>query len=193
VIVGSRTKEKGEGAAAELRQELGDVDVRGTDNVTAAAEAEIVVLTVPFGHQLPILEAVRDAVQGKIFVDCTVPLVPPKVARVQLPEEGSAGVRAQRLLGEEVRVVSAFQNVGAEHLRGDHPIDCDVLVTGDSPDARQAVIELVEAAAMKGWQAGPLDNCVAAEALTSLLIWMNKKYGIRGSGIRITGEPTKEP
>jgi len=191
VIVGSRSREKGEAAAAEIRGELGDgIEVRGLDNVGAAEVAEIAVLTVPFAHQEPILQAVRGALAGKILVDCTVPLVPPKVARVQLPPEGSAALKAQRLLGDEVRVVSAFQNVGAEHLREEHAVACDVLVTGDDPEAREAVIQLVEAAGLRGWHAGPLANSVAAESLTSILIFINKRYQIRGSGIRIT-EPTE--
>lgn len=191
VIVGSRSREKGEAAAGAIRSELGDgVDVRGLDNVGAAEAAEIAVLTVPFAHQEPILQAVRGALAGKILVDCTVPLVPPKVARVQLPAEGSAALKAQRLMGEEVRVVSAFQNVGAEHLREEHAVDCDVLVTGDDPEAREAVVRLVETAGLKGWHAGPLANSVAAESLTSILIFINKRYKIRGSGIRIT-EPTE--
>lgn len=193
VLVGSRSAHKGEAAAQEIQGELGDeIEVRGMDNVGAAQAAEVAVLTVPFAHQEPILAAVRDALAGKILVDCTVPLVPPKVARVQLPAEGSAALRAQRLLGAEVRVVSAFQNVGAEHLRDEHPIDCDVLVAGDDPEARDLVVRLVEAAGLKGWHAGPLANSVAAEALTSVLIFINKRYRISGSGIRIT-EPTKSP
>lgn len=191
VIIGSRSAEKGEAAAEEIRSELdGDVAVRGLDNASAAEAAEIAVLTVPFAHQEPILEAVKHALAGKILVDCTVPLVPPKVARVQLPDDGSAGLKAQRLLGEEVRVVSAFQNVGAEHLDEEHRLDCDVLVTGDDPEAREEAIRLVEAAGLKGWHAGPLANSVAAESLTSVLIFINKRYGIVGSGIRITEPAT---
>ncbi len=195
VVVGSRTTEKGEGAAAEVIAELGaeDIaaDVRGTDNPSAAGAADVVVLTVPFAHQKPTLESVRAELAGKILVDCTVPLVPPKVARVQLPPEGSAAVAAQEFLGDEIRVVSAFQNVGAEHLRTEDAVHCDVLVTGNSKDARAEVIELVRGAGLDGWHAGALVNSAATEALTSVLIFMNKRYGIHGAGIRITGEPTK--
>ena len=124
--------------------------------------------------------------QGKILVDVTVPLVPPKVARVQLPEEGSAGQIAQNLLGESVRVVSAFQNVAAHHLQEGHGIECDVLVTGDDKDAREQVIELVAAAGMRGFHAGPIANAAAAEALTSVLITINRQYKCH-AGISITG------
>lgn len=191
VILGSRQREKGEAAARELRAELGATEdrVRGTDNAAAAAAADIVVLTVPYEHQQPTLDAVREQLSGKLLIDCTVPLRPPKVGRVQLPAEGSAAVAAQQRLGDAVTVVSAFQNVGAAHLRSEHAIDCDVLVSGDSVDARQRVIELAEAAGLRAWHAGPLANSAAAEALTSVLIQINKRYGIDGAGIRITGKP----
>ena len=114
---------------------------------------------------------------------------PPKVSIVQLPEAGSAALEAKRIVGEEVRVVSAFQNVGAAHLRDDHPMETDVLVTGDTVEAREEVVKLVEAAGMRGWNAGPLANAVAAEALTSVLIGINRRYKIDGAGLRVTGEP----
>jgi 8-hydroxy-5-deazaflavin:NADPH oxidoreductase len=191
VVIGSRTSDKAETAAAELRllmqqRGVGNVDVRGTDNVSAAQAGEIVVLTVPFSHQAATLEAIKPALQGKILIDVTVPLMPPKVMRVQLPAEGSAGQIAQKILGESVRVVSAFQNVAAQHLQEDHVLDCDVLVCGDDKEARAQVITLVEAAGMRGLHAGSIANAAAAEALTSLLIFINKQYNGH-SGIRITG------
>ncbi len=189
VIIGSRGEEKAVNSANELNERIGIDTVRGLANPDAAAAADIVTLTVPFATQEPILEVVKDAVQGKIFIDVTVPLMPPKVARVQMPPEGSAGIKAQNYLGDGVRVVSAFQNVAADHLQEGH-VECDVLVTGNDIDAREEVITLVEAAGMKGWHAGPIDNSVVAEALTSVLIHMNKRYKIDGAGIRITGEPT---
>jgi len=188
VIIGSRGEEKAVNSANELNKKLGLDTVRGMANPDAAAAADIVVLTVPFATQEPILEVVKDAVQGKIFIDVTVPLMPPKVARVQMPQEGSAGIKAQNYLGDEVRVVSAFQNVAADQLQSGH-VNCDVLVTGNNADAREEVITLVEAAGLKGWHAGPIANSVVAEALTSVLIHMNKRYKIDGAGIKITGEP----
>jgi hypothetical protein len=149
-------------------------------------------MTVPFAHHSSTLESVKDALQGKILIDVTVPLVPPKVARVQMPEGGSAGQIAQQLLGEDVRVVSAFQNVAAHHLQEGHGMDCDVLVCGNSKEARAQVISLVEAAGLRGFHAGAIDNSVAAESLTSLLIFINKQYKCH-AGIRITGlEPGGE-
>ena len=124
--------------------------------------------------------------QGKVLVDVTVPLVPPRVARVQLPPEGSAGMIAQKLLGEEVQVVSALQNVAAAHLQADMDILCDVLVTGNEKTARQSVIDLTEAMGMRGFHAGLIHNAAAAEALTSVLININKQYKTH-AGLRLTG------
>lgn len=192
IIIGSRTLQKGQKAAADLLAEFPDLNVSGMENLDAATAADLVVLTVPFAHQVSTLETVKPGCLGKILIDVTVPLMPPKVGTVQLPEKGSAAVTAQQTLGDEVQVVSAFQNVGAQHLREDHAIKCDVLVSGDKRAARDKVIELVQAAGLKGWHAGPLANAAAAEALTSILITINKHHGIEGSGIVITGESSKK-
>lgn len=191
VTIGSRSAEKGRQAAAELAKAVPGASISGNDNATAAAAAEIVIMTVPFASQQPTLESVRGQVQGKVFVDATVPLVPPKVMRVQLPPAGSAGRQAQDFLGEGVRVVSAFQNIAAEHLRSDHltALDCDVLVAGNDADAREIVVRLAADIGLRAWHAGPIDNAAVAEALTSVLIFINKRYGIPGAGIRITGKP----
>lgn len=191
VIIGSRTEDKAVAAAADLRavmesRGVSSVNVEAMDNVAAASAADIVAITVPFAHQASTLESVKAALQGKILIDVTVPLVPPKVARVQMPEGGSAGEIAQQLLGEDVQVVSAFQNVAAHHLQEGKGMDCDVLVCGNNKEARATVISLVEAAGMRGFHGGPINNAVAAEALTSLLIFINKQYKCH-AGIRITG------
>jgi len=191
VIIGSRTQEKAEAAVADLREVMaergiGAVTVQAMENLEAASAADIVTLTVPFAHQAGTLEHVSAALQGKILIDVTVPLVPPRVARVQLPEQGSAGQIAQEILGEEVSVVSAFQNVAAAHLQEGRGVDCDVLVCGDKKEAREQVIALVEAAGMRGFHAGMINNAAAAEALTSVLITINKQYGCH-AGIKISG------
>ncbi len=191
VIIGSRSAEKAEAALADLKQIMSErgisvEQVKAMENLAAAEAADIVVLTVPFSHHASTLEAVKPALKGKILIDVTVPLVPPKVARVQLPESGSAGQAAQDLLGEDVRVVSAFQNVAAVHLQEGNSLECDVLVAGDNVEARETVIGLVEAAGMRGYHAGPICNSAAAEALTSILIVINKRYKTH-AGIRITG------
>ncbi|MEM8560768.1 MAG: NADPH-dependent F420 reductase [Pseudomonadota bacterium] len=191
VIIGSRTQEKADAAVSDLREVMaergvGEVNVQAMANYEAAKAADIVTLTVPFGHQTSTLESVRDVLQGKILIDVTVPLVPPKVGRVQLPEQGSAGQIAQALLGENVAVVSAFQNVAAAHLQEGKGVDCDVLVCGNKKEARAQVIKLIEAAGLRGFHAGMINNAAAAEALTSLLIVINKQYSCH-AGIKITG------
>ncbi|KAA1193363.1 NADPH-dependent F420 reductase [Pseudohalioglobus sediminis] len=191
VIIGSRTLDKAETAVADLHEVMAErgvaeVSVRAMENLAAAEAGDIVAITVPFSHQAATLELVKPALQGKILVDVTVPLVPPRVGRVQLPEGGSAGQIAQDLLGEDVAVVSAFQNVAAAHLQEGSGVDCDVLVCGNKKDAREQVIKLVEAAGMRGFHAGMINNAAAAEALTSVLIVINKQYSCH-AGIRITG------
>jgi len=191
VIIGSRQKEKAQAAVADLLSVMANrgieaIEVEAMDNLSAAEAADIVTLTVPFAHQESTLEHVKPALTGKILIDVTVPLVPPKVARVQLPEQGSAGQIAQEILGEEVAVVSAFQNVAAHHLQEGKGLNCDVLVCGNKKDARAQVITLVEAAGMRGFHAGMIYNAAAAEALTSVLITINKQYGVH-AGISITG------
>ena len=190
VLIGSRNAERAAAKAVELNTLIGATRLEGLDNRAAAERAQIVVLTVPYAAQLPTLRDLKPALAGKILVDVTVPLVPPRVARVQLPEGGSAVEIAQRELGPEVKVVSAFQNVSAHHLMDlGHTVDCDVLVCGDDKDAREAVVALAHAIGLRGLHAGALANSVAAEALTSLLIFMNRHYKSPGAGIRITGLP----
>ena len=190
VTLGSRVAERAAEKAAELAAMGTGWRVHGMENLAAAERAEIVALTVPYGAHQPTLAAVRAALQGKILIDVTVPLVPPKVSRVQLPAGKSAGEEAQALLGDGVRVVSAFQNISASHLVDlQHEIDCDVLVCGDDADAREAVVRLAAAAGMVAWHAGPLANAVAVESLTPVLISLNRRYKVPNSGIRITGIP----
>ena len=191
LIIGSRNAEQAvasaEAVAAVLAERgIAHPAISGADNAATAQQGAIVFVTVPFGAHQPTLESIRDAVQGKVVVDVTVPLVPPKVARVQLPTEGSAGQIAQTLLGEAVHVVSAFQNVAAAHLQADMEIPCDVLVTGNDKPARQTVIDLIESMGMRGFHAGLINNAAAAEALTSILININKQYKTH-AGLRLTG------
>jgi len=194
IVIGSRSRDRANETAAAINTHIGAERAEGAENLAAAASGEIVVLAVPYNAQMSTLTEVRLALVGKILIDVTVPLVPPQVGRVQLPEGGSAVVLAQKMLGEGVRVVSAFQNVSAEHLKAlDHAIDCDVLVCGDDRDARDQVIALARDASMRAFHAGPLANSVVAEALTSVLIAINRQYKITHSGIVITGLPTDLP
>lgn len=182
VILGSRSADKAKGAAQAMTG-----DVAGDDNSAAARAADIVVVAVPFASHEATLNEVKDVVQGKIVVDAAVPLVPPKVSVVQLPSAGSAAQIAQHLLGPGVRVVSAFHNVGATKLHQGSRADCDVLVFGDDKAARDVVIGLANEVASAGIDGGVLANSAAAEALTSVLIGINRRYKVPGAGIRITG------
>ncbi len=183
VIIGSRKAE----AAAAAAEQLGH-GATGLANPDAAAAADIIIVTVPFGAQEGTLRDIAPHVGGKIVVDTTVPLVPPKVMRVQLPPEGSAAARAQAILGEGVTVVSAFHNVAAHKLATDEVVECDVLVFGDDKAARAKVVALVADTGLRGLHGGALVNSAAAEALTSVLIFMNRTYSVDGAGIRITGK-----
>ncbi len=187
VIIGSRTADKAQTIAKDLAVPAGKAPVRGMTNADAAAAATVAIVTVPWGSQGQILDEIKPHVAGKLVIDCTVPLVPPKVARVQLPPEQSAAVTAQKRLGEGVRVVSGFHNVAAHKLATDAEIQCDVLVFGDEPKDRAIAIAIAEAVGLRGINAGPLVNSVATEALTSILIGINRNYKVDGAGIRITG------
>jgi len=188
VIIGSRQAEKAEAAAVELSQMLDGGSISGMGNPEAAQAADIVVLSVPYSAQKATLESVLEQIKGKILVDVTVPLAPPKVREVSVPEGKAAVLESAAMVSDDVRVVAAFQNVSAVHLKELHyEVDCDVLICGDDDDAKAQVIKLAEAAGMRGIDAGKLANAVAVEALTPVLLYINKRYGVPGAGIRITG------
>ncbi len=192
VIIGSRQKEKGEKVAIELNQELGKELLRGTDNVTAAAAAEVVVLTVPYSAHVSTLESVKEQLQGKIFVDVSVPLDPENARRVIMPSAGSAAEEAQQVLGPEVKVVGALQNVSAHVLRDlDAAIDCDVLVCGSDKDARATVMQLIERLRIHAIDVGPLEAARQIEPITALLIRLNIRHKVHSAGIRLTGLPKR--
>jgi hypothetical protein len=193
IIIGSRTADKAQTAVDELKAIMSErgienISVEAADNIAAAKAGDIVTLTVPYSHHASTLESVKADLQEKILIDVTVPLRPPKVGTVQLPEAGSAAQEAQAIVGAEVKVVSAFQNVAAHHLQEGEAIACDVLVAGNNKEARAEVVTLVEAAGMKGFSVGPLANSAAAEALTSVLIQLNRQFKCH-TGIQISGIP----
>jgi len=190
VIIGSRQAEKAQSTAAELNARLGQALVQGMANAEAAAAADVVVLTVPYAAHVATLESIREQLKGKVLVDVTVPLQPPKVSQVYVPPAGSASAEAQQLLGGDVRVVAAFQNVSAVHLPDlEHPVECDVLVCGDDGAAKADALALARAAGLRGLDAGPLQNAVVVEGLTAILIGINRRYKVGGAGITITGLP----
>jgi NADPH-dependent F420 reductase len=191
VIIGSRQAGKARATAAELNQIIGKNNVSGLVNREAAAAADTVVLTVPYAAHRDILDDIRDACQGKVLIDVTVPLDPADPKRIQVPPAGSATAEAQQLLGNAVRVVGAFHNISAVKLpRLDQPLDCDVLVVGNDREAKQVAIDLARQLGVAAYDAGPLDNAIAVEGLTAILIGINIRYKVKGAGIRITGYPT---
>lgn len=190
IIIGSRDAEKATRVAEELNLAMGDSRGRisGAGNLEAAQAGEVVVLTVPYSAHTATLQSVQAALTGKVLIDVTVPVNPADITRVSVPAGGSATLEAQRLLGPEVKVVAAFQNISFTHLKKlDTAIDCDVLVCGDDTDAKQTALQLVQDAGMRGFDAGPADNAIVVEGLTSVLLAINKRHKIKGAGIRITG------
>ncbi len=190
VLIGSRSQEKALAAAADLKALLpAQADVWGLSNAEAVSQCDIAVLTVPFAAHAETLQGLREILQGKIMIDVAVPLNPAKVTRVSMPPEGSAAQQAQKILGEGVQVVAAFQNIAYEHLLNDEIVACDVLVCGTGKEARRTVIGLVQDAGLTGWDAGALENAVVVEGLTSVLIGLNIQHKVSSAGIRITGIP----
>ena len=188
VLIGSRSSERAVTAASEIMELLeGSSSVVGTTNLEAAQQADIIVVTVPYSAHRETLESVKDSLKGKLLIDVTVPLVPPKLSKVQMPAAGSAAQEAKEIVGEDVQVTAAFQNISHELLFDEDDINCDVLVTGTSKEARAETLTLVEAAGLTGWDAGPIENSVVVEGLASVLININKRYGSTHAGIRITG------
>jgi NADPH-dependent F420 reductase len=188
VLIGSRVSERAVTVASEIMQLLeGSSSVVGTTNAEAAQQSDIIVLAVPYAAHRATLESVKNALQGKLLIDVTVPLSPPKVTKVQMPPAGSAAQEAREILGEDVQVVAAFQNISHELLLGEEEVDCDVLVTGTTKQARAEALRLVDAAGLTGWDAGPIENSVVVEGMASVLIYINKQYGSTHAGMKITG------
>jgi NADPH-dependent F420 reductase len=188
VIIGSRDAARAASAAQEIRHRLGGAaTIDGRTNLEAAGGAGIVTLTVPYAAHRDTLESIKAAMEGKLLIDATVPLVRGKVAQAHMPAAGSAAQEAREVLGEEAEVAAAFHSISHELLLGDLPVDCDVLVTGTSRQARETALSLVVAAGLRGWDAGALANSAVTEGLASVLIHVNKTYGSKHAGIRITG------
>ena len=192
IVIGSRSLQKATQVCKRISIEVENANVSFENNLVAAEKGDVVVLCVPYASQRSTVESVRTALDGKVLIDATVPLVPPKVARVQLPDGGSAVAQIQTMLGDSVRVVSAFQNVASHVLdQLSSTVECDVLVCGNDIEARETVIKLAAAIGVRAVHAGPIVNSAAAEALTSVLISINSRYKISGAGIRITGLDTR--
>ncbi len=189
IIIGSRSAERAVEAADRLRTGLpaGSGRITGRENATAAHEADIVVLAVPYAAQRATLETVAPGLPGKLLITVVAPLGTPK-GRVWTVPGGSAAEEAQSQLGETANVVAAFQSISAEHLQDlDHGIDSDVLVVGDRKADRQVAVDLAADAGMRGIHAGPLQNASVVEGMAAVMIAINVRYKIKDAGLRITG------
>lgn len=188
VIIGSRSLEKAQLAVGELKQVLKPGCLLFADlNETAAQKSDIVIITVPYAAHADILRFLKPTLCTKLVIDVTVPIVPPQVTKVHVPEAGSAAQEARGILGENCRISSAFHNISYDLLMHNDPIECDVLVCGTDEETRLITLELVKDAGLKGWDAGALENSIVAESLTSILIHINKKNKSCNAGIKITG------
>jgi NADPH-dependent F420 reductase len=190
IAIGSRDAAKARAFVEQLAGRGYD-SIEGGDNTWAARDAEVVVLTVPYEAHGETLRAVRDAAAGKVIVDVTVPLKPPKVSRVHLPAGHAAALEAQALLGETTPVAAALHHVSAAHLADpSHPIQCDVLVAADDSRAKTTTLQLVRDLGLRGLDAGPLVNAIALESLTPVLIHLNRIYKSDGAGVVLTNLST---
>jgi len=187
IIIGSRELARAEATANELNLMLANKVISGMENKDAAREGHIVVLTIPYSVHKETIDDLKKSLVGKLIIDVTVPLVTPKT-KVQMPPAGSAAQEAVEILGAGVQVTAAFHNISYEKLQNfDKEYECDVLVTGTSKDSRQITLALVKDAGFLGWDAGPIENSVVLEGLTSILKGINRSYGSTTSGIKITG------
>lgn len=192
VIIGSRDREKAIARADELIA-AGHGTFEGADNLEAARRGELIVVTVPYAAHAQTLRAIQLGVAGKVLVDVTVPLAPPKVSRVQLPPGQAAALEAQQILGAQSHVVAALHHVSHTLLADPSAsVRCDVLVVGNDERARETVIRLVKDLGLRGLDAGPLENAIALESLTPVLIHLNKRYKSSGAGVVFTNLPGAE-
>jgi len=194
VVIGSRSAERAQEAAAKIRERAGaGANIKGDTNAVACAASDLVVMTVPFEGQAAFLKELKASFQpNAILVDATVPLaasVGGRATRTLGVWQGSAAQQAAELVPKGVRVVAAFHNASAELMNGDEPVECDVLVCSDDPEATKVVVELAaKIPGIRGIDAGRLENARIIEEITALLIGLNIRH--KGhSGIRITGLP----
>jgi NADPH-dependent F420 reductase len=196
IVIGSREASRAQETAQQLRTQIGGVQIEGAENAAAAAQCEIAVLTLPFSGQAPLLKQLKAVWKpGTLVIDTTVPLaatVGGSPTRMIGVWQGSAAQAAAELLPAGVSIAAAFQNLGAELLAGDGPVDCDVLVCSDDENAKKVAMEL--AARIPGVRAlngGKLENARIVESITALLIGLNIRHKVHSAGVRFTGLPTK--
>jgi len=190
IAVGSRDPTRARAHVAEIGGGAPSTAVEGGDNVWAATVADVVVLSVPYAAHAETLRPIVDATAGKVLIDMTVPLVPPKVSRVHLPAGQAAALEAQAIVGPATPVAAALHHVSSTHLADpSHPIECDVLVAADDTRAKSTTLQLVRDLGLRALDAGPLVNAIALESLTPVLIHLNRTYKSQGAGIVFTNLP----
>lgn len=189
VTIGSRDAARAQERAAELSAEY-NLTIQGGANEDIVRDAELVVLSVPYSAHASTLQGLASLLADKKVLDITVPLAPPKVKEVNLPQGGAAALETQAILGENAKVGAAFHHVSSQHLLDlSHTIETDVLVVADDLAFRKELMELVRQTSARAINAGVLKNAVALESLTPVLIHINGAYKAPGAGIRITGLP----
>ena len=197
ILIGSREATRAQETAKLLRERIGSgAQVEGLDNPSAAAACDVAVLTVPFSGAAALLKQLKSVWKpGTIVIDTTVPLaatVGGAATRVLGVWQGSAAEQTKELLPPGVSLAAAFQNLGAETLSGDQPVDCDVLICSDDEKAKQVASELVvKIPGARALNGGKLENARIVESLTALLIGLNMRYKVHSAGIRFTGLPVK--
>ncbi|MFQ5895407.1 MAG: NADPH-dependent F420 reductase [Nitrospinota bacterium] len=188
IVIGSRQQEKADRVSGELNARLGENLIRGLVNRRAAEEADVVVMTVPYGAHKATLGDVREALKGKIFIDTTVPLDPERPTQIRSTSGGSAIEEAQEFLGPDTHVAGAFQTVSFTLLQDlDHPVEGDVLVCSDYKDAREMGMHLARLCGFRALDGGPARNARVVEGLTALFIHLNRRYKVKHAGFRVTG------
>lgn len=194
IVIGSRSEERGAGAAEEARKILGDdASIEGAENAAAAAGAETVFVTVPYAGQAEIYRSIKDHIgDGAVVCDTTTPLATAVGGRpwqVLRPWHGSAAEQARALLPAGTRLVAGFHTVAAEPLRDlDASVDGDVLLCGDDVEAKAAVGALVDRIPDLRWvDCGALSMARILEPLTAVLVSVNRQYGVKDSGFRVVG------
>jgi NADPH-dependent F420 reductase len=190
VVLGSREEARARARAEELSAAVpaGTGSIEGGSNEHAIDGADVVVLSVPYSAHAETLRSLAPRLAGRIVVDITVPLQPPKVAQVHLPEGTAAALEAQAILGPEAKVVATLHHVSSAHLGdADHAVDCDVLVCSDDPRAMETALGLIKELGVRAFDAGPLRNAVALESLTPVLLHLGRRYKSPGVGVRFTG------
>ena len=186
VFIGSRDGERAQAKAGELNARIGG-NIQGGDNPWAVAQATVVVLSVPYDAHRATLESLKPSLDGKIMIDVTVPLKPPKIRTVQLPAGQAAALEAQALLGAGTPVVAALHHVSSVHLLDlEHAVDCDVLACSDDAKALELAVSLIQDLGVRAFNAGALANAIALESLTPVLLHLNKQYKT-SAGIKLTG------